>query len=225
VEFLVELNITSTNSFAEQERLYHQTTEALNRRIRSLMGNSYPSFQPARSNRLRIVIPIPADAGLKASVEDCLTNAVSLEFRLVHDSTNSADVPMGYEILKSTRHAANSQTSETLIVQKEPAGGLNSAAVKRATLTKDSLGKVQILIEFSPEGTERFAELTRANVGRRLAIVLNGESCSAPMIQSPIENGSALVSGNFEMTEALNLAAMLSTPLPVPVVILEERPF
>jgi preprotein translocase subunit SecD len=45
------------------------------------------------------------------------------------------------------------------------------------------------------------------------------------MIQSPIENGSALVSGNFEMTEALNLAAMLSTPLPVPVVILEERPF
>ena len=63
------------------------------------------------------------------------------------------------------------------------------------------------------------------NVDRRLAIVLDGELCTAPVIRSPIENGSGQISGHFDAREALELANLLEHPLEVPITLLESRPF
>jgi preprotein translocase subunit SecD len=77
----------------------------------------------------------------------------------------------------------------------------------------------------NPRGTRIFADITRTNIGQRLAIVLNGEVITAPRIQSAIEQGSGVIQGDFSESEALELVSLLENPLSAPVTILEERSF
>src|SRR5664279_1676594 len=62
-----------------------------------------------------------------------------------------------------------------------------------------------------------FGRITKDNVGHRLAIVLDGELQSAPVINSPIENGSGIIEGDFTDQEAFALANVLQNPLKTPV--------
>ena len=57
---------------------------------------------------------------------------------------------------------------------------------------------------------QRFAEVTRENIGRRLAIIVDGRICSAPVIQGEISGGKAQITGNFSEKEAKELAAKIS---------------
>jgi SecD/SecF fusion protein len=68
-----------------------------------------------------------------------------------------------------------------------------------------------------------FGDLTTEHVNQRFAIMLDGEVISAPNINEPIRGGSASISGNFQETEARNLASVLENPLQTPVKIEEER--
>ncbi|WP_111641798.1 protein translocase subunit SecD [Marinimicrobium alkaliphilum] len=73
-------------------------------------------------------------------------------------------------------------------------------------------------------GARRFGELTRANVGRALAVVLDGEVITAPVIRSVIAGGSGEISGHFTAAEASNLALLLRAgALPAPLEVVEER--
>jgi preprotein translocase subunit SecD len=110
-------------------------------------------------------------------------------------------------------------------VSKAAAGGLTSRAIESATVSRDNLGRPQINFQLSLKGTELFAEITRTNIGRRLAMVLNGEVLSAPAIMSPITMGSATLTGDFNQPEAFELASLLKNPLNAPVTIVEERSF
>jgi preprotein translocase subunit SecD len=70
----------------------------------------------------------------------------------------------------------------------------------------------------------QFGEVTRANVGRSLAIVLDGKVISAPRIREPILGGSGVITGNFTTQQAQDLALLLRAgALPAPMTILEER--
>lgn len=81
-----------------------------------------------------------------------------------------------------------------------------------------------VSLEFNPEGAKRFADLTEANVGRRLAIVLDGVVQSAPSIRSRIPDGHAIIEGNFSPEEAKFLKSVLQAgALPAPLEIVEER--
>src|SRR5207247_7750360 len=73
------------------------------------------------------------------------------------------------------------------------------------------------------KGTGRFGEITRANVGQRLAIVLDGVLYSAPVIRSAIETGSGQITGNFDQKEAFELANVLENPLRAPLSLEESR--
>jgi protein-export membrane protein SecD len=226
VQFLVQLDINPTNTFAEKEQLYAQTQDALRRRLEPFVGRSGPVFQPAQSNQLQIQLP-GLEARARPEVQHRITNVTSLEFRLVHQLSDElvkkgAETPAGYERIKSMEHAV--QSLGTMIVQK-PVDGLNSRSIKTAAVERDPLGRPQIVFQLQPEATELFAALTRDNIGRRLAIVLNGVVYSAPIINTPIEKGSVAISGNFSDAEAFELAATLGAPLPVTVTILDERTF
>ncbi len=77
---------------------------------------------------------------------------------------------------------------------------------------------------FDKEGAERFAEITTANVGRQLAIVLDGQVITAPVIQSAITGGRGEISGQFTVAEASDLALLLRAgALPAPLKVIEER--
>jgi len=90
---------------------------------------------------------------------------------------------------------------------------------------RGNLGEPEIAFTLNSQGAKRFAEITGKNIGRRLAIVLDGELCTAPVIRSPIENGSGQITGHFDAKEALELANLLEHPLEVHITLLESRPF
>jgi len=85
-------------------------------------------------------------------------------------------------------------------------------------------GALRYTLELTGTGGRVFADLTSANVGRRLAIVLDGNLYSAPVIRERIPSGQAQITGGFNSEEATDLAIVLRAgALPAPVQILEER--
>lgn len=99
------------------------------------------------------------------------------------------------------------------------ATGLSGRFLKRSQVSfnQNSLSP-SISIEFNDEGAKLFAEITKANVGKRVAILLDGQVISAPVVQEEIRDGQAEISGQFTVEEAKTLVRDLNLgALPVPV--------
>lgn len=128
-------------------------------------------------------------------------------------------IPAGYEILPyrdSGRYALARSTPEltgaTLVDAKVQFG-------------QGDIGGYPIVhMEFNPEGTQKFARVTEANIGKHLAIVLDGTVQSDPVIRSAILDGRPVIEGNFTPEEAKLLSTVLRAgALPAPVRVIEER--
>ena len=90
--------------------------------------------------------------------------------------------------------------------------------------TNPQSGQNVVNLEFSDEGAQKFADLTMKNVGRTIAILLDGEVLTAPNVREPILGGRAEITGQKTLEEAQNLAVVLrSGALPVKVEIIETR--
>ena len=88
----------------------------------------------------------------------------------------------------------------------------------------DRFSEPYVTVSFDSVGASAFDRITAANVGRQLAIVLDGVVYSAPVIQERISGGRAQITGGFTMEEARDLAiALRAGALPAPVEVLEER--
>lgn len=96
---------------------------------------------------------------------------------------------------------------------------LTGKHLKRARVEFDPVtGIPGVTLEFDGEGTGFFAELTQQNLGKRIAIYLDGVPISAPIVQSEITNGQAVISGGFTLEEAKQLTQRLNAgALPVPI--------
>jgi preprotein translocase subunit SecD len=90
---------------------------------------------------------------------------------------------------------------------------------------RGQLDEPQISFIMRPEAAAAFGKVTSENIGRGLAIILDGKLYSAPRIQSPITTGNAQISGQFTMEEAFTLAAAMDTPLPLSVKVVESRTY
>ncbi len=87
----------------------------------------------------------------------------------------------------------------------------------------DELGRPDITMVMNSRGTQVWADLTASNIGREVAIVLDGKVYSAPTVQGEIRGGISQISGNFTVTEAKDLANILKAgKLPAPARILQE---
>ncbi|MBQ3451688.1 MAG: protein translocase subunit SecD, partial [Selenomonadaceae bacterium] len=85
-------------------------------------------------------------------------------------------------------------------------------------------GQCVVNLEFSDEGAQKFADATLENVGRQIAILLDGEILTNPVVREPILGGKAEISGQRDLEEAQHLAVLLrSGALPVKVNIIETR--
>jgi preprotein translocase subunit SecD len=88
----------------------------------------------------------------------------------------------------------------------------------------DNLGRAVVAISFSSEGAKLFDAATAENIGRQIAIVLDGVVISAPVVQERITGGNAQISGRFTAAEASRLSIMLRAgALPVAVDVIENR--
>ncbi len=101
---------------------------------------------------------------------------------------------------------------------------LDGERIKDARVEYDPTGLPYIGFDLDSEGADIFAAITKANVGNRLAIVLDDKIQSAPVIQTQITGGRAQITGSFSLEEAQTLSAILRAgSLPVPIRIEEER--
>jgi SecD/SecF fusion protein len=168
-----------------------------------------------------IVVQLPGVTDRQRAL-DIIGKTALLEFKLVVDNPDlfnkaiSGETPEGYELLESNK--------EKFLVKKEPE--LTGDAIQDASVKFDQshFNEPIVGISFNIEGAKKFAKITQDNVGKRLAIVLDGKLQSAPRINEPIPSGEAVITGRFSPEEAQDLAIVLRVgALPAPVYIEEER--
>lgn len=96
---------------------------------------------------------------------------------------------------------------------------LTGRYLKRAVLDFDiNTREPRVSLQFDETGTKLFAEITQANIGKMVAIYLDGAPISTPVVREAILNGEAVISGNFNLTEAKQLVGRLNSgALPVPI--------
>lgn len=141
------------------------------------------------------------------------------------------DLPKGFEIAfgRTINKATNEVTSmEPYLV--ESGTSLTGDALQEAVVRIDQQqNRPYVGLEFKPQGAKIFEEITGANIGKRLAIVLDGNVYSAPVVQGRIAGGSAQITlgagdYNASMMEARDLALVLRAgALPVELVFEEQR--
>ncbi len=106
------------------------------------------------------------------------------------------------------------------------ATGLSGKNLKNAYVDYRSqgVGSPQIALQFDSEGTRLFADITKRNIGKPVAIFLDDEIISQPTVQSEIPNGQAVITGNFTMQEANDLVKRLNEgALPVPIILVGQQ--
>lgn len=146
----------------------------------------------------------------------------------------------GWHIIKKLEIRGEGDTQEfksahILFAKKQqpmPAGpnyvptGLTGKNLKRASVdfTTQGLTEPQVSLEFDSEGAKLFAELTKKNVGKTVAIYVDGEIISAPTVQVEITDGKAVITGSFTTDEANKLARRLNEgALPVPIELISQQ--
>ena len=101
---------------------------------------------------------------------------------------------------------------------------MTGSALKEVFVNQPQTGQFQIAFELESEGSDIFAEYTKNNIGKVLAIVLDKEVISAPTIQSEISGGSGVITGQFDYDSANALVVQLRYgSLPIPLKIVESR--
>lgn len=105
--------------------------------------------------------------------------------------------------------------------------GLTGKNLKNATAQYSQgqgLGEPEVALQFDDEGTRLFAELTKKNLGKKIAIFLDGELQIAPTVQTEITNGQAVITGNYTFKEAKDIADRLNQgALPVPLTLVGQQ--
>jgi SecD/SecF fusion protein len=194
-----------------------QAVEVLRKRV-DKFGVAEPVIQPEGMDRVLIQLPGLSHAQME-SAKETIQKVAYLEFRLVHEKSaellQQGVVPPGYQILTVSRTREDGQKeTHKYLVRKRPemVGG-----VERSGVTRDNIGRAEIAFTLDSQAAGTFARITRDNVGHDLAIVLDGELQSAPVINTPIENGSGVIEGDFTDQEAFALANVLQNPLKTPV--------
>ena len=127
-----------------------------------------------------------------------------------------------YDVKANKDLTTGVETLEMIAVKDLGNAPLGGAVITDAKQDYDG-SKVEVNMSMNPEGGRRWKALTGANIGRRVAIILDGVSYSAPNVNGEIPNGNSSISGNFTVDEAKDLANVLKAgKLPAPASIVEE---
>jgi len=186
-------------------------------------GVSEPVIQ--RQGEDEIIVQLPGVTDRKRAI-DLIGKTALLEFKFVSEDAEAlrqavaGNIPEGYEL----KYLKEGREEEPLLLEKEAV--LTGEALTSASVKFDSsrFGEPIVGLTFSSEGAKKFARITKDNVGRRLAIILDGEVQSAPKITEPIPSGEAVITGRFTFEKAQDLAIVLRVgALPAPMYIEEER--
>ena len=168
----------------------------------------------------RILVEVPGVENPDA-LKKLIGQTARLEFKLVDQSANPADVqqgraPAGSQVLPMADGSGFMAVKRRVMVSGDQ--------LTKATQGFDQDGRPDINITFNTAGARRFARATQENVNKPFAIILDDRILSAPNINEPILGGSAQITGNFTVQSANDLAVSLASgKLPVKLNVIEER--
>lgn len=198
-------------SLEDRQLALESSKDIIARRV-DLYGISEPTIRTAKANdQYRIIIELPGVTDAEQALALVGTTA-QLEFKLEKE--------MSEEELAAATTSANLTYDDYFV-----ATGLTGADLRRAQMNFDpQSGQPIISLEFNAEGRESFAEITKNNIGRVLAIFIDGMPVTTPTISSAILDGNAMLTGAFTIDEAKSLAIQLNAgALPVNIRVLEQR--
>jgi preprotein translocase subunit SecD len=194
-----------------------QSIQIIERRVNEL-GLVEPIIQRQGASRILVQVPGLQDP---SRLKEIIGKTAKLDFRMV-------DLSMTPEQALASHPPADSE-----ILDGE--GGSKYVVEKRALVSGGDLvdaqpgfdqrnGQPIVNFRFNSAGARKFAEVTKANVGKPFAIVLDNKVISAPVINEPIPGGAGQISGNFTVQSANDLAILLRAgALPAPLTVVEER--
>ena len=206
-EEIIKINFSRYGLLTINNSALKQSIEIVRRRIDDV-GTKEPTILQRGEKRILVELP-----GLKdpERIKALLGKTAQLNFRLVSDNNEFGTDELLSEIGEKLNISKRIIMSGENLIDAQPSiQNQNNEPVVSFTL--DRLG------------AQKFGRATTDNVGRRLAIVLDGEIVSAPNINEPITSGNGMISGNFTFQEATDLALLLrSGALPTPLLVVEER--
>ncbi len=220
----ITLRLNERDILDQRRRAVAQSIEIVRRRIDET-GTRDPTIQAQGDDRILVQLPgVREPERIKA----LLGKTAKLNFHLLDTSGSVADAragrpPPGSVLLPADREVEADGKSRMYLVQRRimVAGDrLTDAQPGQNSQT----GEWIVNFKFDSIGGRQFADVTRNNVGRPLAIVLDGKVISAPVIREPILGGQGQISGSFTVASAQDLAVLLRAgALPAPLNVIEER--
>ena len=223
-EFVLSLNLKPEAARKVQQQALKQNITTLHNRINEL-GVAEPIIQQQGLDRIVVQLPGVQDT---AKAKDILGRTATLEIRMVDDSSDaraaelssSAMVPFGDERFLE-------RTGQAVVVKKQVLlTGENLTDAQPGFDNQTQEAAVHLTLD--AKGARIFRDVTRENVGKRMAILLfekgKGEVVTAPVIRSEIGGGRVQISGRMNTVEANDVALLLRAgSLAAPMEIIEER--
>lgn len=224
ISFLLEVDLSKanggTNNLALLKQALHQRCNLAGVRL---------FWEPISNSRIQITTTT-RNPGQAEGLTGALFERGFLEFRLVHESSDklveNGEVPLGFELLQhEVALPQGPKRIEKLLVRKAADRGLSGNLTASATVTRGRSNEPQIYFTLRPEAAAAFSTVTSENKGRRLAIIVDDRLYSAPTITSPVTTGKGMITGQFNLQEALEIAIAIGCPLPLPVKMVEMKPY
>ncbi len=191
--------------------------DVIERRI-NLFGVSEPVVQVQHGGLIsgageQLIVDLPGVTDVKQAI-DMIGQTPLLEFKIEapKGTPQTATVDKNGKVTLDV----NSQFVST---------ELTGRYLQKATLEFDTnTREPKVSLQFNDMGTKLFAQITKNNVGKIVAIYLDGAPISTPVVQEEIPNGQAVISGSFTPTEAKQLVGRLNSgALPVPITLLSTQ--
>lgn len=199
---------------ASQQNALESAKEVIERRV-NFFGVSEPLVQTSKvNNDYRIIAEIPGVTDVNQAVRLIGTTAKLTFWEQgasgSAEASPSASLPLGITQFLGPNAKQTNLTG----------GDLKQSDV----VFNPNTGKPEVQLSFTGEGSKKFADITKRNVGNVVAIVLDSQIVEVPRVNEPITGGSARISGEFTTQQANALRAQLNAgALPVPLSVLEQR--
>lgn len=151
------------------------------------------------------------------------------DYRIIVELPGVADVNQAIDLIGKTAQLdflelPPEATTAFSLLDFKPTG-LTGRDLKKSKVEFDpNTGQPVVGLEFSSEGAQKFAEITKRNIGKPVAIFLDEQPLTVPLVKEEINTGKAVITGDFDLTTAKNLSIQLNAgALPVPIKIIEQR--
>lgn len=211
----ITIQLSDAEKTATDERTMAQSLEIVRRRI-DAAGTREPTIVREGSDRILIEVP---GIGSAEELKNLIGTTAKLTFNQVtgQASSDQQDPGSGREVLPDAERKGVYYILEDVPVVT----GDDLVDARPAT---DQNGRPAVDFRFNTSGARAFGDYTARHIGEPFAIVLDGKVISAPVIQSHIAGGSGIITGNFTVQQATDLALLLRAgALPAKMSFLEER--